>query len=67
MNNIWNFIVNNKDILIPITTSLIAASISAVTSILISNKNSKKEIKRLEQQYELNFKIFLRYINYETQ
>lgn len=66
MNNIWNFIVNNKDILIPITTSLIAASISAVTSILISNKNSKKEIKRLEQQYELNFKTFTKNSIYNT-
>ena len=63
---IWNFIVDNKDIIVPVVTSLIAATASALVSIFISNRNSKKEIKNLEKQYELNFESFTKNSVYNT-
>lgn len=61
MTKIWSFIVEHYDILMPI----VSAILSAFVSVHISNKNAKKEIQKLEAQYELDFKEYIRHNMYD--
>jgi len=59
---IWNFIVVHYSIVIPCITAVL----SALVSICIANKNAKKEIRKLEKQYELDFQKHIQHNMYDV-
>ena len=62
MQAIWNFIIAHQTIIVP----LITAILSTIVSIIIANRNTKKELKKLEKQYELEFKEYTQRNAYDT-
>ena len=62
MSTIWNFVVEHQKIIIPIVTAIL----SSIVSIVIANRNAKKEFKKLEAQYSLDFEKHIRNNTYDT-